>query len=63
MDKNNKCDKTKTACADTERNKKSDKKKAKTISVKTKKINVTKQMRNFLTNYIQVYKCIVLLRI
>ena len=26
MDKNNKCDKTKTACTDTESNKKSDKK-------------------------------------
>ena len=43
IDKNNKCNKTKTPCADTERNKKSDKKKAKTISVKTKKSNVTKQ--------------------
>ena len=38
MDKNNKCEKIKTACADTERNKESDKKKAKTISVNTKKV-------------------------
>ena len=38
MDKNNKCDKTKTPCADTERNKKSDKNKAETINVKAKKV-------------------------
>ena len=40
IDQNNKCDKTKTACADTERNKKSDKKKAQTISVKAKKLPI-----------------------
>ena len=42
MDKNKKCDKNNDCCSDAERNKKSDKKKAKTISVKTKKNNVTK---------------------